>query len=495
MKLLIAVIAFFSITVIQAQDKTLTEKSTPDKNIIVTKHQIKLNGSVINYTATTGFMLMKDENDTVKAKVFFIAYTKNDEADLSKRPVLFAYNGGPGSSSVWLHMGAIGPKKVVLSDKGEMLQPPFKYVDNDFSWLDKTDIVFIDPMMTGFTRPGKNSDKSEFTGFENDTRFVGDFIRLYTSKNARWNSPKFIGGESYGTTRSAGVANYLQERYGMYLNGVIMISAILDFGADETDRGNDRPFPLQLPTFAATAWYHHKLSPQYADLSSLLREVENFSMNEYASALLKGDAITDVERNQVADKLHQYTGLSKSYILQSNLRLYVGRFNKELLRDSGLTVGRLDTRFTGYDYDEAGEEFEYDPSYDKTIYGPFAAAVNDYIKRDLKFDSELPYEILTGRVGYWPLSSDRYLNVAENLREAMTKNPFLKVWIAQGYYDLATPYFATENVVAHMFLKKDIRQNLHFTFYEAGHMVYINKPSLAQLKNDFSSFIDGSVPK
>jgi carboxypeptidase C (cathepsin A) len=408
MKKLIAVLALFSLNILHAQDK-----STPDNNVVVTKHQIKIGSEIINYTATAGYMLMKDENDSLKAKVFYVAYTKDGEKDTSKRSLLFAYNGGPGSSSVWLHMGAIGPKKVVLSDKGEMMQPPFSYTDNADTWLDKTDIVFIDPMMTGFTRPAHNEDKANFTGFENDTRFVGDFIRLYTSKNARWSSPKFIGGESYGTTRSAGVVNYLQERYGMYLNGVILISAILDFGADETDRGNDRPYPLQLPTFAATAWYHHKLSPQYTDLKSLLAEVENFSMNEYASALLKGDQISDAEKNQIADKLHQYTGLSKNYILQSNLRLYVGRFNKELLRDSGLTVGRLDSRFTGYDYDEAGEGFEYDPSYDKTVYGPFAAVVNDYIKRELKFNSDLPYEILTGRVGYWPLSNDRYLNVAE----------------------------------------------------------------------------------
>src|SRR6476660_6157044 len=296
MKKLIAVMAIFFAAALHAQDKNI-----PDKNIVVTKHQIRIGDVTINYTATTGFMLMKDENDSLKAKIFFVAYTKDGEKDTSKRPILFAYNGGPGSSSVWLHMGAIGPKRVVLSDKGEMLQPPFSYTDNEYTWLDKTDIVFIDPMMTGFTRPARNSDKSEFTGYENDTRFVGDFIRLYTTKYARWSSPKFIGGESYGTTRSAGVANYLQERYGMYLNGVIMISAILDFGADETDRGNDRPFPLQLPTFSATAWYHHKLSAQYGDLKSLLQEVENFSMKEYASALLKGDALNETEKGQVAD--------------------------------------------------------------------------------------------------------------------------------------------------------------------------------------------------
>ncbi len=471
----------------QNLDKTYT--------LSVTKHQVKINGVVISYTATAGYMAIKDENDSLKAKLFFVAYTKDGETDLSKRPLLFAYNGGPGSASLWLHMGALGPKRVVMNDDGTTKPPPYSYTDNEYSWLDKTDIVFIDPMLTGFTRSIGKTDKNEFIGYDNDVQFVGDFIRLYTSKNERWSSPKFIGGESYGTTRSAGLAGYLQNRYGLYLNGVILISAILDFGADATDKGNDRPFPLLLPTFSATAWYHKKLSSNYNNLDTLLKEVEHFAVTDYTLALLKGDQITDEEKNAIADKLHDYTGLSKQYIMESNLRLYVGRFNKELLRTEGKTVGRLDSRFTGDDYDDAGEEFDYDPSYDKTIYGVYAMAINDYLHKDLKYENEIPYEILTGRPHPWILSKNKYLNVAETLRDAMTKNPYLKVWVANGYFDMATPYFATRNVLNHMFLKKELKKNISLTYYPAGHMMYINKPSLIQLKKDFEVFINNAINK
>lgn len=469
----------------------------PDKtyDLSVTKHQIKIGNRLINYTATAGYMAVKDENDSVKAKLFFVAYTKDEETNAAKRPIMFAYNGGPGSASLWLHMGALGPKRVLMNDDGTTLPPPYQYVDNEYTWLDKTDIVFIDPMLTGYTRPVGKNDKSQFTGYENDVQFVGDFIRLYTTKYERWSSPKFIGGESYGTTRSAGLAGYLQSRYGLYLNGVILISAILDFGSDRTDKGNDRPFPLSLPTFSATAWYHKKLSPDYKDLNTLLKEVEHFALTDYATALLKGDQISDEEKNKIVDKLHQYTGLSKEYLLESNMRLYVGRFNKELLRSEGKTVGRLDTRFTGEDFDEAGEDFDYDPSYDKTIYGAYAAAAYDYMHKTLKYENDLTYEVLTGRPRPWPMSQDKYLNVAETLRDAMTKNPYLKVWIANGYYDLATPYFATRNVIDHMFLKKELKQNISLTYYPAGHMMYISKPSLIQLKKDFDTFIDSALPK
>ncbi len=476
-----------------AQDKSGDGKVFRSGSTVITKHQLRIGNNVINYTATCGYMMMRDERDSLRAKLFFTAYTKDGVPDSAKRPILFAYNGGPGSSSVWLHMGAIGPKRVLLKDDGSPLPPPYSYVDNPYTWLDKTDLVFIDPMMTGYTRPAPNVPKEQFTGFENDVQFVGDFIRLYTTQYQRWNSPKYIGGESYGTTRSAGLADYLQSRYGLYLNGVILISAILDFGADATDRGNDRSFPLTLPTFAATAWYHKKLSPKYSDLRQLLKETETFATTEYATALLNGDAIDPARRNSIISRLHDYTGLSTEYLDASNLRLYVGRFNKELLRTEGKTVGRLDSRFTGYDYDNAGESFEYDPSYDQTIYGPFAACVNDYIAKELKFTSDMPYEILTGRVGAWPLSEDKYLNVAESLRAAMTKNPYLKVWISHGYYDMATPYFATEDVIAHMFLRKELRNNIHFTFYEAGHMMYINQPSLGQFNKDFDEFMNSSL--
>lgn len=461
-----------------------------DKSLSVTKHQLKLESGVLNYTATAGYMEMKDEKDTLKANLFFIAYTKDGETDPAKRPILFSFNGGPGSSSVWLHMGALGPKVVLMTDEGNTLPPPYKYADNPNTWLDKADIVFIDPMMTGYTRPAGKNPQNEFTGYDNDLRFVGDFIRLYTTKYGRWTSPKFIAGESYGTTRAAGLSGYLQERYNLNVNGIILISAILDFGTVRTDRGNDVPFPLMLPTFAATSWYHKKLDARYSNLSSLLEEVQRFASNEYASALMKGDKLPEAERNSVINKLHDYTGLSKEYLDQTNLRLYVGRYNKELMRTERKTVGRLDSRITGLDYDNAGDEYDYDPSLDVAINGGYTAAINDYIKRELKYDNDLPYEILTGRVGRWINSENRYLNVAETMRSTMVKNPFLKVWICNGYYDMATPYFATDYVIHHMFLPKELQKNISFTYYEAGHMMYIHKPSLLKLKKDYDQFMN-----
>jgi carboxypeptidase C (cathepsin A) len=477
-------------------------KETPPKpkewkegNLSVTKHSMKIGADVLNYTATTGYMTMKDEKDTLKANLFFIAYTKDGESDPSKRPILFSFNGGPGSSSVWLHMGALGPKIVLMTDDGNTLPPPYKYVDNPNTWLDKADIVFIDPMMTGFTRPAGKASQSEFTGYDNDLHFVGDFIRLYLSKYGRWSSPKFIAGESYGTTRAAGLSGYLQDRYNLNVNGIILISAILDFGTVRTDRGNDVPFPLMLPTFSATAWYHKKLDPRYSNLNALLQEVQQFASTEYASALMKGDKISETERNNIINKLHDYTGLSKEYLDQTNLRLYVGRFNKELLRDQKKTVGRLDSRIEGQDYDQAGDEFDYDASLDIAIYGCYTAAINDYIKRDLKYDNELPYEILTGRVGRWVNSENKYLNVAETLRGAMVKNPYLKVWICNGYYDMATPFYATDYVIHHMFLPKDLQKNISFTYYEAGHMMYIQKASQLKMKKDYDQFMSDVLSK
>jgi carboxypeptidase C (cathepsin A) len=468
-------------------------KEWKEGNLSITRHQLKLPNEMLNYTATTGYMPIKDEKDTMKANLFFIAYTKDGDADPSKRPILFSFNGGPGSSSVWLHMGALGPKVVAMSEDGNTLPPPYKYIDNQNTWLDKADIVFIDPMMTGFTRTAGRSAQNEFTGYENDLRFVGDFIRLYLTRYGRWSSPKFIAGESYGTTRAAGLSGYLQDRYGLYVNGIILISAILDFGTVRTDRGNDTPFPLMLPTFAATSWYHKKLDSRYSNLSNLLKEVQQFATTEYAAALMKGDRLPEAERNTIINKLHDYTGLSKEYIDNTNLRFYVGPFNKELLRKEKKTVGRLDSRIIGQDYNSAGASYDYDASYDIAIYGGYSAAINDYIRRDLKYQNDLPYEILTGRVGPWSNSQDRYLNVAETLRGAMVKNPFLKVWICNGYYDMATPYFATDYVIHHMFLPPNLQKNITNTYYEAGHMMYIHKPSLIQLKKDYDRFIGDAL--
>ncbi|MCR6720905.1 MAG: carboxypeptidase [Chitinophagaceae bacterium] len=475
--------------------KASDTKAWKSEGLSVTKHQVKVGTEVISYTATTGYMDMRDEKDTLKANLFFIAYTKDGEPDPAKRPILFSFNGGPGSSSVWLHMGALGPKLVNMTEEGNSLPPPYKYTDNPHTWLDKADLVFIDPMMTGYTRPAGRSSQNEFTGYDNDLRFVGDFIRLYTSRYQRWSSPKFIAGESYGTTRAAGLSGYLQNRHGMYVNGIILISAILDFGTVRTDRGNDLPYALMLPTFAATSWYHKKLGNNFSSLSQLIKEAEAFAMGPYQQALMKGDRLPADERNNIIKELQRFTGLSAEYLDETNLRLTVGRYNKELLRKDKLTVGRLDSRLTGQDYDNAGESYDYDPSYERAIYGPYTAAINDYIRRELNYNNDLPYEILTGRVRPWTNSQDRYLNVAEALRSAMVHNPFLKVWICNGYYDMATPYFATDYVVNHMFLPANLRPNISFTYYESGHMMYIHQQSLQQLKKDYLKFMATAIPK
>ncbi len=488
------VVCLLLATIVKAQ-KAPEPVSWKTQGLSVTQQQVKTDKETISYTATTGYMDMRDERDTLKANLFFIAYTKNGEPDPAKRPILFSFNGGPGSSSVWLHMGALGPKLVKMTEEGNSLPPPYEYVDNPHTWLDKADLVFIDPMMTGYTRPAGRTQQGEFTGYDNDLRFVGDFIRLYISRYGRWSSPKFIAGESYGTTRAAGLSGYLQSRHGLYVNGIILISAILDFGTVRADRGNDLPHALLLPTFAATSWYHKKLDPRYNNLKNLLQEVEAFASGPYQQALMKGDQLPAEERKTIINKLQQYTGLDPDYIDQANLRFHVGRYNKELLRKDKLTVGRLDSRITGQDYDHAGDSYDYDPSYERAIYGPYTAAINDYLRRELKFSSDLPYEILTGRVRPWTNSQDRYLNVAETLRGAMVQNPFLKVWICNGYYDMATPYYATDYVVKHMFLPANLRSNIRFTYYESGHMMYIHKPSLIQLKNDYRQFMEDALPK
>lgn len=461
---------------------------------VSTRHQVTIQGRAINYTATTGYMMLKDESGKDRAKVFFIAYVKENEPDPSKRPVTFTFNGGPGSSSVWLHMGGLGPKRIVMTPEGNTTPPPYQWVDNEYSWLDRTDLVFIDPVMTGYSRPAEGKDKSEFTGYTNDIETVGEFIRLYTTRYKRWASPKFLAGESYGTTRAAGLSGFLQTRYGMFINGTMLISAILNFQTVRESTGNDLPFPLHLPTFAATAWYHKQV-PAYTDLKTLLADCEEFALGTYMSALAKGDKITEAERNAIIDQLHKFTGLSKTYLDQTNLRLSVGRFNKELLRVQKRTVGRLDSRFTGIDYDAAGESYEYDPSYNTAIYGPYTTAINDYLRRTLGYENDIPYEILTGRVRPWSYSNveNQYLNVSETLRSAMSQNPSLHVWVANGYYDMATPYFATEYTFNHMFVDPSLKKNITMTYYEAGHMMYIHLESLKQFRRDFVTFMDKAL--
>jgi carboxypeptidase C (cathepsin A) len=335
----------------------------------------------------------------------------------------------------------------------------------------------------------------QFHDFNKDIESVGEFIRLFTTRYQRWASPKFLIGESYGTTRAAGLSGYLQDRHGMFLNGIMLISTILNFQNARFDIGNDIPHILFLPTYAASAWYHKRLPDELQqNLSTTLQEVEAYAMGDYALALMKGDSLTDKERADHIGRLTRYTGLSPSYIAQTDLRIEIFRFTKEILRSEGRTIGRLDSRFTGMERDSAGEKSEYDPSY-LNIQGPYTACLNDYVRRELAFESDLPYEILTGRVMPWNYDQyqNQYVNVAETLRDAMSKNPHLKVFVASGYYDLATPYFATRYTFAHLGLDRTLQENITIHDYEAGHMMYIHLPSLIKLKEDLSQFISASI--
>ena len=466
-----------------------------------TSHTIVINGETIAYTATAGRLVLKAEDEKEgekpKAAVFFVAYTRDRADDVSEvdhaaaRPITFSFNGGPCSSSVWLHLGLLGPRRVVLETDGRPVPPPYRLVNNEFSLLDKTDLVFIDPVTTGFSRAVPGEADKQFHGFKPDIESVGDFIRLYISRNHRWASPRYLIGESYGTTRAAGLSGYLQERHGIYLNGIMLISVVLNFMTLDFTAGNDLPYLLFLPTYAATARYHRRLGPTVpTDLPDLLAEVEAFALGDYALALLRGDSLPADERRAIADRLARYTGLSAEYIQSTNLRINIHRFVKELRRDERRTVGRLDSRFSGIDRDAAGEGHEYDPSY-AIIQGPYTGLLNDYVRRELRFESDLPYEILSDRVHPWKFDEHQnaYVNVGETLRKAMSMNPHLRVFVANGYYDLATPYLATRYTFDHLELDESLRGNITMTHYEAGHMMYIHDPSLAQLRIDLEAFL------
>ena len=478
----------------KADEKSKDEKK-PEEKVVQTKHTIKIGGQEIKYTATAGTILLKLEDSTPKASVFYVAYTKDDVSDTTKRPVTFTFNGGPGSASIWLHVGAFGPRRVEMGDAGALLPPPYKLVDNEYSLLDVTDLVFIDPVSTGYSRAVPGEAPKQFHGIEEDIQSVGDFIRLYATRNKRWTSPKFLAGESYGTTRAAGLSGYLQQHYGMYLNGIILISSILNFQTAEFDTGNDLPYILFLPTYTAIAWYHKKLpSDLQSDLQKAIQESRNFAAHEYADALMGGDSLPATRRAEIAQKLSRLTGLSAEYVDRSNLRIEIMRFDKELLRDQRRTVGRLDGRFTGIDEDAAGSRPDYDPSL-AAIVGPYTATFHDYVRGDLKFESDLFYEYLTGRVQPWSYESyqNRYVNVAETLRNAMTHNPFLRVFVGKGYYDLATPFFAAEYTFDHLSLDESLRGHLSGGYYEAGHMMYVHQASLARLKQDLAQFVQTSA--
>jgi carboxypeptidase C (cathepsin A) len=459
----------------------------------LTKHSVTIAGAKIDYEATAGTLVLKEEDGKATASIFYIAYTRPG-ADLAKRPITFCFNGGPGSSSVWLHLGAFGPKRVKITEAGDAPPPPARLVPNEDSILDLTDLVFVDPVSTGFSRAADEKNAKQFHGVDEDIGAVGQFIRLYTTRHNRWQSPKFLAGESYGTTRAANLVNHMQNRHGMSFNGVVLISTVLNFQTIRFEEGNDLPHILFLPSYAATAWYHKRLDDKLqADLRGTLDQAERFAQGPYAQALMKGNKLGEKEAEDVTRAMARLTGLSEAYIRRSHLRVQGQRFMRELLRDQGTIIGRFDGRITARDGNDVAERPDFDPSY-AAVQGPYTGALNQYVRGELRFESDLNYEILTGRVQPWNYgraATNRYLNVAPALREAMTKNPYLRVFQASGYYDLATPYLATDYTFSHLGGNKELPRRVTTAYYEGGHMMYTHLPSLHKLRADLVKFLEG----
>jgi carboxypeptidase C (cathepsin A) len=461
---------------------------------VETRHELTLKDRTIKYITRAGAIPLKDDLDETEAEIFFTAYDLDGIEDRGVRPLVFVFNGGPGSSSIWLHMGALGPWRVRMQPAGWMPAPPYRLEANPYTWLDQADLVFIDPVGTGFSRAAKAELDQKFWSFRGDIESVGEFIRLYLTRYQRWSSPLFLAGESYGTTRAAGLAGHLVEQ-GITFNGIILISTALNLRPIFFEQGDDLPFQLFVPTYAATAWYHQKLGAnlQQRPLPDLLAEVEAWSESELTVALMKGDRLDEVERRAVAGTLSVYTGLDLDYVLGSNLRIDIFRFCKELLRSDKRSVGRLDSRFKGVEALAVTERPEFDPSI-LAITPPYTATFNDYVRAELGIETDMTYEVLSRKVNEtWEWEKGSLPTTGEALRGAMARNPFMKVFVGQGYYDLATPHFATAYMINHMNIDPDLRSNVAMATYEAGHMFYLDVASLAAFKADVDEFIQASI--
>ncbi len=462
-----------------------------EEKISQTSHVMVLNGEEIKYTATAGTVPIRLDDGKVAARMFFAAYTK-DGADVKTRPVAFLYNGGPGSATIWLHMGSFGPKIAKMADEGFQPAPPYDFVDNPHSLLDVSDVVFVDAMDTGYSRVTPDTDNTQFHGQAGDIRAFGEFIAEYLRIYDRYPSPKFLIGESYGSIRSAGLAYELQSRHGIELNGVGLLSALLTYQTLSPNPNNDIAWAAQIQTFAATAWYHKQLPPglQEKTVEEVVNEARVFAFGEYMAALTKGNALTDAERTAMAEKLARYTGLSPEFILQANLRVNASRFRKELLRGQRLVVGRLDSRFTAVDADAAGEHQEFDPS-STALTGPYVAAFRHYVKNTLKWESDLHY-MTRGNVRPWKYVENRHMDMTEALRSTMARNPFLKVFVICGYYDMATMVGGIEYSMTHLAYEKQITDRVSFGYYKGGHMMYIRPSAHAKLKSDLAAWIQAA---
>ncbi len=464
---------------------------------VFTTNTVTIAGQRVTYVAETGMLPILKPDGTTSASVFYVAYTRttekseigNQKSEIEKRPVTFCFNGGPGSSSVWLHLGALGPRRVKMNDDGTLPKPPFGLVDNQYSILDNSDLVFIDPVATGFSRAAKDEKPADFFSDSADLDSVGEFIRLWTTRHERWLSPKFLCGESYGVFRAAGLADRLSSRYGMYLNGIILVSGVLDFATIEDNPGNDVPYPLYLPAYTAAAQFHKKLPPDLQnDLPKALAESRAFAKGEYASALQQGDALSPNERTNIVAELARLTGLTPQVIEDNDLRIDEGVFRKQLLHDQGLILGAYDARITGRDDDPASPVPDFDPSYAATL-GPFSAAMNSYVRGELKFEDDLPYEIIAGVQPWNYGAKNNYASAGGRLASVMNQNPYMKVLVFGGRCDLVCPIDTVHYALDHMALDANYRTNITYAEFDAGHMMYVNLPDLEKMHAVLENFL------
>jgi len=464
-----------------------------EERVSRTSHAMRLDGRELKYTATAGTVPIRLDDGKVAARMFFVAYTKDGE-EARSRPIAFLFNGGPGSASVWLHMGSFGPKVAAMADEGFQPAPPYALVDNPHSLLDVTDLVFVDAIDTGYSRAVAGVDSRQFHGQDGDLRAFGEFVAEYLRAYDRYPSPKFLIGESYGSIRAAGLAQELQARHGIELNGVALLSALLTYQTLSPAPNNDVAWAAMIQTYAATAWYHKRLPPdlQRKPIAAVVDEARTFAFGEYLLALAKGHRLTDAERTAAAGRLARYTGLSAEFLLRANLRVDSGRYRKELLRDRRLVIGRLDSRFTALDADAAGERQEFDPS-NTALAGSYVATFRDYVRNTLKWESDLHYPT-SGNVRPWTYVQNSYMDMTEALRQTMAKNPFLKVFVICGYYDMATYLGGIEFNLTHLAYDRQITDRVSFGYYEGGHMMYIRPSAHAALRKDTAAFIRGALP-
>jgi carboxypeptidase C (cathepsin A) len=481
----------------EAKSDEKCDPATTKEESSVTDHTIRIGGQTISYKATASTTLLKNDKGDPTGLLYSVAYTKNDVKDLSTRPVAFLYNGGPGSATMWLHMGAFGPRRAYTVNGAFTPPAPYKLVDNGETLLDKTDLVFIDAMGTGYSHAVCKAQEKDFFGIDEDIEAFAQFIVTYLSRNDRWNSPKFLIGESYGTFRSAALGNYLQSHDTVHLNGIVLISSVLDLSSLTFTPGDDRPYVFYLPSYAAVAWYHKVLKDRLADVVAFIEEARKYAQGEYAAALYKGAALSAAEKAAVAKRVSYFTGLSEDYLMKADLRVTLGQFRAELQRKQGLTTGRIDARFTGYTYDLLEENAQGDPE-GPAVGGAFTALINTYDHDELKFGKDKVYHNSANAFGSWNWVRKEQQrrgfpgapNVDTDLAQAVITNPKLLVQVENGYYDLATPFFATEHTMEHLGLPEALQKNIKLDYYTAGHMMYLQDQDRVSLHNQIANFIE-----